>query len=98
MSTQKNQNYGETIAQTNVVGVDFLLIEADAALTFLHVAETSASPVSRARNYENAVKGYQTLLHFLPRVIPAPAQLDYLRKRLELLRRSFQQAGISVEP
>ena len=44
--------------------VQFVFIELDMAVTFCERALSTNDPTTRARNIENALKGYQTALRF----------------------------------
>ena len=44
---------------------EFVFTELQTAIVFCDVALSAENPERRARNIENALKGYQTALHFL---------------------------------
>ena len=96
MAFYSEKKHSELIEETNRIGGDFLKIEAEAALTFVQVAETSVSPESRARNYANALLGYRTLLRYLPRVALTPRETFEIRRKLEKLKVQLEQGGCSV--
>jgi hypothetical protein len=97
MSVHSEKTHPELIEETNRVGVDFLRIEAEAALTFLQVAETTGSDATRDRNYHNASEGYRTLLQFLPRVVLDPKDAVEIRMKLEYLKLHLELGGYSLE-
>ncbi|WP_109489031.1 hypothetical protein [Occallatibacter savannae] len=93
MCADQHQKNAELIDQTNTIGIEFLRTDIEAALTFIQVAETSSSPENRVRNYGNALEGYRTVLHFLPRVLPSPDELADMQAKLEQIKTKLQQAG-----
>ena len=96
MIVYSGKKHAELIEETNRIGVDFLKIEAEAALTFVRVAETSTLPENRARNYANALLGYRTLLHYLPRVVLTAGENSEIRAKLERLKLQLEQGGCST--
>ena len=55
----------ELILQKAAEGqAEFVFTELQTAIIFCDVALSAANPERRARNIENALKGYQTALHF----------------------------------
>ena len=96
MAIYSEKKHSELIEETNRIGGDFLKIEAEAALTFVQVAETSVSPESRARNYANALLGYRTLLRYLPRVVLTQKEASEIQEKLEKLKVQLEQGGCSV--
>ena len=96
MAFYSEKKHSELIEETNRIGSDFLKIEAEAALTFVQVAETSTSPENRARNYANALLGYRTLLRYLPRVVLTPKEAFEIREKLEKLKVQLEQGGCCV--
>ena len=91
------KTHAELMEQTNRIGVDFLKVEVEAVLTFIRVAETSTSPVTRARNYGNALIGYRTLLHYLPRIVLTKGEMSEFRQKLEDLKLRLEEAGYSSD-
>lgn len=63
--------------QKNCIGIEFLKVEFETSLTFIRVAKTSISSEIRARNCSNAVIGYRTLLHYLPRVVLTKGEVRF---------------------
>lgn len=97
MSDERHLKHAELIDRTNSVGVEFLRTDIEAALTFLQVAESSNSPETRTRNFGKALRGYTTVLHFLPRVIPTDEELSDMRNKLEEIKVRLLSAGFSAD-
>jgi hypothetical protein len=89
--------HSELMEQTNHIGVDFLLTELRMALTFLGIAESSDSPDSRSRNYDKALEGYRTFLHFLSRVAPTLEEISELQRIQKEVKQRLEQAGYLSE-
>lgn len=87
----------ELMEQTNRIGIDFLKVEVEACLTFIRVANTSNSSSIRARNYGNAVIGYRTLLHYLPRVVLTKRENLDFRRKLDDVKLQLQQGGYETD-
>ena len=77
-------------------GVDFLLIELDAALTFLDVADTSRIDETVDRNHRNARKAYDTVLRLREKVRPNPEQQQLITEKLLRLRERLEAAGEQI--
>jgi len=87
--------HSELREQTNRIGIDFLFAELEMALTFLQVGESSDSQESRHRNFEKALEGYRTVLHFLPRVVPSTDQQAQLQLQMEKVKHRLEEGGYS---
>ncbi|HYK35879.1 hypothetical protein [Alloacidobacterium sp.] len=73
--------------QANAVVIDFLLIDSQAALTFLSRAEDdSAREADRGRRFQAASDAYNTIVELLPRTTLTRGQYEFLMKRLTVLR------------
>ena len=60
-----NKRNAERLLQKAAEGqAEFVCIELQTAIVFCDVALSAENPERRARNIENALKGYQTALHF----------------------------------
>lgn len=91
------KKHTELMEQTNRIGIDFLKVEAEMCLTFIRVADTSTSTKIRARNYGNALIGYRTLLHYLPRVLLTKRETSDFRRKVRNLKVLLEQGGYSDE-
>lgn len=88
----------QVMEESNRVGVQFLLADIAAALTFLNVAEVTQSESSRKRNCGNALRAYQTVLRLRLKVAPSEAEQSELTKRLEELKNRLEAFGILSKP
>lgn len=82
-----------SMEQFHRVGVQFLLTDLGTALTFLDVAELTASEESRRRNLQNARHVYDTVMRLLPRVCPSMEEHAALENRLAELKRRLSIAA-----
>ena len=73
--------------QFHRIGVQFLLADLATALTFLDVAQTTASEESRSRNLQNARRVYDTVMRLLPRISPSVEERAALEDKLAELKR-----------
>ncbi len=74
-------------------GFEFLLIDIDAALTFMDVAETTNSDETRQRNFKNARHAYDTVLQLMHTAGLNAAQKKEVQERLAALRTRLEAAG-----
>jgi hypothetical protein len=74
----------------NQSGVDFLFTDLDLAMTFLALAEVSASKDTVHRNYVNARKAYGTAVRLLEKLRPDAKQRQALDAKLTLLKTRLQ--------
>lgn len=79
--------------ESNKLGVEFLLTELDAALTFLAVANVTGSPETRERNHEHAREAYDTARRLETRVSMQPDQKQNFEKKLALLEARLRDLG-----
>ena len=89
--------HSELREQTNHIGVEFLLTELKMASTFLGIAESSDSPDARSRNYDKALEGYRSYLHFLSRVAPKMEEISELERIQKEVKQRLEQAGYLPE-
>ncbi len=92
-----DQTTERLIAQSNRIGLEFLLADLDLAQTFLNVAEVTAVEDARTRNRENAREAYQTVLRLLPRIDLSLEDKEELNRRLLALKNRLQELGYPVE-
>jgi hypothetical protein len=85
------------IERTNQIGVDFLLTDLNAGLTFLQIALATDSPTDRNDHFNQVFKVYRTVERLLPRVIPGPHERMEIRIKLEDLKFHLEGAGYSCE-
>lgn len=79
---------------SNKIGVEFLLTELDAALTFLAVANATGSPETRERNHEHAREAYDTARRLQPKVSMQPDQKQTFEEKLALLEARLQESRL----
>lgn len=77
----------------NKTGVEFLLTDLDAALTFMDIADGWENEQKARRNRENARKAYETVLRHLRNVKPDPRQQKAIEEKLTRLRTRLEAAG-----
>jgi hypothetical protein len=65
---------------------DFLIIDAETALTMLDLAEATNSPETRDRRRKVAEDAYRTMLSFVSKTRFTDAQLAALNQRLSWIR------------
>jgi hypothetical protein len=85
------------IAQSNRIGLEFLLADLDLAQTFLNVAEVTVIEDARTRNRENAREAYQTVVRLLPRIVLKLEDREELNRRLLALKSQLEELGYRVE-
>lgn len=86
----------QIVEQSHRIGVQFLLTDMNAALTFLDVAEVSESTDVRARNRNHARTAYQTVLRLLPKISPSADERSALEQKLNTLRNRLRRLGCLV--
>jgi len=83
--------------QLNTTQIEFLFAELNLSTTFCEVALSTADPKRRARNIENAAKGYVTALLFLNISIQQGLEDDEgFQERLANLKALLRQLGRKV--
>lgn len=90
--------HAELLRQSNQAGVQFLLTDTQAGLTFLKVAQTTAEPENRERSLKKARLAYDTVLRLLPRVMPDPEEKLQLEQKLAELKSGLAAAGNFPKP
>lgn len=76
----------QILDESHRIGVQFLLTDISAAMTFLDVADTTQSQETRGRNHQLAMTAYETVLRLLPKVIPSEHEWVELQTRFAALR------------
>jgi hypothetical protein len=66
--------------------VKFLLVDLDAALTFLDIAKTTSDEEIRQRNYQNALHAYDTVCQLRKKAKLNKEQNKAIRKKLILFK------------
>lgn len=84
----------QIVAESNRIGVQFLLADLAAGLTFLNVAEVTQLAATRKRNFDSARTAYRTVLRLLPRVTPTHEEEMELTAKISELKRRLVAAGI----
>lgn len=83
--------------QFNRVGVDFLISDAQVALTFLKMAESTKSAEDRSRRIAEAHHAYRTILSLLKRLHPDEQKRPILREELDRLAERLKAMGVSLD-
>ena len=93
-----NKRNAERLLQKAAEGqAEFVCIELQTAIVFCDVALSAENPERRARNIENALKGYQTALHFL-RTLEHDLRKDRgFQEKLGYLRDLLRELGCDVQ-
>lgn len=87
----------QIMAESNRIGVQFLLADLATALTFMNVAEVTQIAATRTRNFDSARTAYQTVLRLLPRVTPTPDEQAELQTKIAALKDRFAAAGLEID-
>lgn len=83
----------QILEQTQRIGVQFLLTDMSAALTFLDVADVTQSPGTRQRNRDHALSAYKTVLRLLSKISPSDDERSALHEKLQVLKNRLLQLG-----
>ncbi|HLY40114.1 MAG TPA: hypothetical protein VKR52_02825 [Terracidiphilus sp.] len=83
----------QIVEETNRAGVQFLLADLVAALTFLDVADVTDDENTRTRNRHHARLAYETVLKLLPRISPSDEERPELESKLEDLKNRLLALG-----
>jgi len=78
---------------TSQVGIEFLRTEVETAFVFARVASDAQDSEKRLRNVRNARRAYDTLLHFMQRLVLTPDARDEIHLRIWDLRRQLINLG-----
>jgi hypothetical protein len=76
---------------------DIVCTELETAIVFCDVALSAENPERRARNIENALKGYQTALHFSQPLEDDLKNDRGFQEKLAYLRDLLRELGCDVE-
>ncbi|MBV8673351.1 MAG: hypothetical protein JOZ33_07955 [Acidobacteriaceae bacterium] len=85
------RSISELRERTNEVTAELLLADAEIAMTFLDLADTTRVPENRIRRRREAAKAYQTILKLLPRVDTTEEQKLTLKGRLDQIHRRLSK-------
>ena len=85
--------FRENVSISNQIGVEFLLIDLDVAMTFMAVAETSQNDETFRRNYDNARTAHDTVVHLLTKLTPNVEERKVIDAKLAVLKMRLQAAG-----
>ncbi len=81
------------LRDSNRIGVQFLFTDLEVALSFLAIAATSGDLAIKQRNWRNARKAHDAVLHLLSRLTPTNEELQLINERLSALRLRLQAVG-----
>ena len=81
------------LRDSNRIGIQFLFTDLDVALSFLAIAANSGDPAIKQRNWINARKAHDAVLHLLSRLTPTNEELQLINERLSTLRLRLQAVG-----
>lgn len=88
----------QIVAESNQIGVQFLLADLAVGITFLNVAEVTQIGATRSRNVRSAREAYETVLRLLPRVTPSEDEQALLNAKIAELKQRLMSAGVVEEP
>jgi hypothetical protein len=71
-------------------GLAFLRVELRTGLTFARIARTAKQADKRNRNFLKAKEAYDSVLHFMPRVVLTVSQSKEIKRKLERLKTELQ--------
>src|SRR5215469_9672315 len=95
---QDNNRNAEQLLQKAAEGkAEFVCTELQTATVFCEVALSANNPERRARNIENALKGYQTALHFSQALERDLKNDRGFQEKLAYLRDLLRELGCDVE-
>jgi hypothetical protein len=83
----------DSFRDVNQSGVNFVLGDLDLAFTFVGLAETADSEETAHRNYNNARKAYDTVLHLLETLVPTESERQRIEAKLTTLKARLQAGG-----
>lgn len=83
----------KVLEEANRIGVQFLLTDLTAALTFLDLAEGAESSEKQQRNRNHAQSAYETVLRLMPSVSPTDEEFLALDAKLKQLRTRLVNSG-----
>ena len=81
---------------TSQAGIEFLRTEVETAFVFARVASDAQDSEKRLRNVRNARRAYNTLLHFVQRLVLTPGARGEIHLRICELRRQLINLGENV--
>jgi hypothetical protein len=80
------ENMNELNAQATQARFDFLITDAETALTMLDLADTTNSPENRRRRRKAAEQAYRAIVNFVPKSQLSFTQLEALNQKLSRIR------------
>ncbi len=86
----------ENLTISNRVGLRFLLTDLGVAMTFMAVAETAQNEEAVRRNYDNARKAHDAVVHLLGKLRPNAEQRGSDWAKLALLKMRLQAVGYQL--
>ena len=81
------------LRDSNRIGVQSLFTDLDVALSFLAIAANSGDPAIKQRNWRNARKAHDAVLHLLARFTPTNEELQSINEKLSELRLRLKAVG-----
>ena len=93
MHDDEQANFSKLRESINRTSVDFLLTDADVALTFISVAETTSNQETAERNTHNAHKAYRTIQNLRAKYVLTDSEADTLDSRLAEVKLRLEALG-----
>ena len=73
----------------NLIGIEFLRTEVETASVFAKIASDATDEEKKLRNRHNAIRAYETLVHFVNQFALTIDEEDEIRGKLMELRRKL---------
>lgn len=77
----------------NLAMAEFLLIDAEMALSLLRLADNTGNPETKDRRRRTAVKAYLKIIDLMPRVALTGGQKDSLERKLLIVQSHLNRLG-----
>jgi hypothetical protein len=80
------QDVRRALLAANEIGISFLIVELDTAMTFMDLAASTGVVETARRNRGHARDAYEVVMRLLPRVTPDEAQRGVIARKLAKLK------------
>lgn len=76
--------------------VELLFTDCELGMTFLDVAAKSGNSETVQRSRQHARRAYETVRHYMPKVVLSPAETKAIKSKLSELKRRLASVGERV--